>query len=1023
MTGAHLGTGDVVGTATQQAGGLVVTATGTDQSTALVDLSSGGSFNGSGGTSTSKTVPQLTAYVGNSSGVNVTGNITVESASMTGSNASSVGANGGIVDVNESTSFANDEPTLNTYVGSSANIVSGGNITVESLHGAAPLPVSNGDFTRSQINSTTNTITFPQSTGLETGDTVTYSQNGNPPIGGLTEGSVYPVIATSGNTLQLGVSFPAASVDIENDTINFSSPDNLQSGELVVYEPYYAIIGGLTAGSTYEVNVITPTSIKLLPAGSPLPTPTAFNPSIDINDNEIFLSGFTDGEAVTYRAPTPLQVEPEQISNSIINLGTDASGLPNLDSFYDGEPVTYEPADGATLIGGLKAGKTYYVIVVTPDQFQLSSSRHNNVPGAPISLTVPLGATGVQTFSSNDNQPVGGLVSGDTYYVINATSYSFQLSVKPGSNKVISLNTSKSTGEMLDTIGVEGIDFTDALGTTVNLVIPLNKSMAAGTYQLVGVGGLTGVLFNSTGGGANAIADGSSGGGVDIGGSLAIADSTPSLATYLGTSTHLTAGGSIAITATSYANASANGTNIGAGFVAVGQGIADVAINHDVHVNVGDSDVISAQGNFTLQALSNNGVVAKTDSDGGGAIDFADAETTVALYPLTSAAVGSNAKITAGSGILVSSQTNTTANQVTATANGDGLGVNAYANVELDLTVPIPGNPIYAYTETTIETGAALAAQETTIQAVTAYDLESNSTATSGAFGAKDEGDAASNADDTSLVTIMPGATITGTDFVDIEATHNDCIALSTAYCDTDVAAGQAFATAVTNVVGPSWFDATQPDVSEIVANPGATIVTPDLEVSALVDLSANYTSTAKGGFAVGHYAYLHGQVLANRTIDWNADVVSGGGVGNSVLIVDANGTVDPSSTITPTITPTQIIVPNITGTGATGVINFVANEITGVGVLDNSDSRAARRQPGYFLLFVDIGRHPTPELLQERPGRQRHQPPRCRQLSPQRGHQCRQRPRAGKSLWFQGRGRTLLDLGGYRKSRHDRQP
>ena len=776
-----------------------MTATGEDQTTTSVDLSSGGSFNGSGGTATADTQPNLTAYIGNSSTVNVTGNITVESTSMTEADASAVGANGGIVDVNESISSAVEQPTLNTYIGSTATIVAGGNITVESLHGAAPVPTSNGDFTPSQVSN--NTITFPNSTDLQTGDTVTYLQNGNPPIGGLTSGRVYPVIATSGNTIQLGLS--SSIVNPLDDEIGFSSPDDLQSGDEVVYEDEGPPLEGLTPGATYEVYVLSPTTIKLLPAGSPLPTIKSFDPADQVGDNYIDIPGFSDGEAVTYTAPAPLEIQPEQISNSTINLGTDSSGNPNLVPFSNGEQVTYEPIDNATVIGGLTAGHNYYVIAIAPNQFQLSTSVHNGVPGAPIALQVPANATGLQSFSATDQQAIGGLVSGQTYYVINATPYNFQLSAEPGSSKVISLNVSHSNG--IHTIGVEGIDFSTPNGTlgSMNLIFPLSTAGASGTYQLVGVGGPTGVLFKSSGGGANAIADGSSGGGVDIGGSLADAASNPSVSTYLGDSTHLTAGGNVVITATSYANASANGTNIGAGFIAVGQGIANVAITHNDHVNVGNNDVITAQGNFILQALSNNNVVATTDSAGGGAVEIADAETTVTLYPLTSAAVGTNSQITAGSAILVNSQTNTNASNVSATANGGGLGVNAYSNVELDLTQPVPGNPVYAYTETTIENGACPRGAKHDdsgrgiVRPVVEFDFHLRRLCEKG------EGDAAANADDTALVTIMTGATITGTDSVDIEARHDNSSVYSIASSDTAVAAGQSFSTATTNVVGP----------------------------------------------------------------------------------------------------------------------------------------------------------------------------------------------------------------------------
>ncbi len=70
--------------------------------------------------------------------------------------------------------------------------------------------------------------------------------------------------------------------------------------------------------------------------------------------------------------------------------------------------------------------------------------------------------------------------------------------------------------------------------------------------------------------------------------------------------------------------------------------------------------------------------------------------------------------------------------------------------------------------------------------------------------------------------------------------------------------------------------------MTQVDAEPGATIVTPNLTVKALVTfMAASQIPIAYGGVIVGHYTHESGQVVANRTIHWNADVVSGGGVGH----------------------------------------------------------------------------------------------------------------------------------------------
>jgi FG-GAP-like repeat/FG-GAP repeat len=930
---AYLGDGAVVGTAAMKAGGLNVTATGLDTSTATVDLSGGGIFAGNGGNATTTTSPTLNAYLGNNSTVIVTGDITVESTSTTEGDANATGASGGIVDVNESLANASVTPTINTYIGSSAKLIAGGNITVESLHGATGAQLSTGDFTPANVNTTTNTITLSQDEGLQTGDIVTYAQNSNPPIGGLTDGSAYPVIVVNPNTVQLGASFDGAGVNPTNDTINFANPHNLENGERVVYEDNgNTPIGGLKSGSVYVVYVIDEDTIKLEPDGQIAPPPiTTFDPSASVTGNTFNFGGFSNGQAVTYRAPAPLGIAPQEISDSTINLGVDPNGTDIPDGFTNGEGVIYNPASGATTIGGLTPGKTYFVIAVADNAFQLSSSVKNGVPGGPITLTVPDDATGLQLFSAVNQQPIRGLTDGNTYYVVGATALSFQLSATPG-GKAISLNVSKSSGE--HTIAVEGIDFTSAGTGTQSLVLQLNPAGASGTYQLVGGAS---VHFASKGEhDASATAIGSGGGAVQIGGADAEVTSSPTVDTFVGDDADITAGGDIAITSTSFANTDADGTNTGGGFVAVGGGTANVRIVHKNSATVGDRAKIQAQGNFTLQAASLNHVVnASSDSSGGGFVQIASANTTVNVVPETLVEVGASAQITAAHSLQVDSQTDTVANSVYATTTGGGVGAQSESSAKVYI-----GKLADAYSQTTIDTGAALLARETTIQAVTSYELLPYATASAKAFGAKTVATSVADANDSSHVTIMTGATITGTNSVDIEALHDDLEVIAYAFSNCAAAFGQAFANTESTLVGPSSLDPSQPDMSQVDAEPGATITTPILRVKALATFAIEELAPdAHGGFIVGHYNKRAGQVVANRTIQWNSDVVSGGGTATGpTLIVNADGSVNPSSNITPTVTATQIIVPNITNSGPAGSITFEANEISRVRDGDKSD-------------------------------------------------------------------------------------
>ncbi len=455
-------------------------AAGADQSAANVNLSGGGAFSGQGGNATANTKPTLNAYLSSGSQVNAFGNVTVKSTSTTEGHAITTGASGGIVDVGESQSHVSLTPTINTYIGSQTTVVAGGSITVESLHGGQPAQVSDGSFKAAQVSN--NQITFtPLDHGLATGATVTYAQNGNPAIGGLTDGRVYPVISLTPTTLELGAAFNAATVNLANDTIVFPTADNLQDGDAIVYQNSGGTpIGGLTPGKTYLVRVIDSQTIKLVDPAQGFQTPSSFNPSTTVSNDTIHLSGFSNGQAVTYRAPAPLVVVSQNISQSIINLGSDKKGNPIPDGYTSGQPVVYSLAPGATAVGGLTPGTTYYVITVAANQFQLAAS-----PAVRRLTLNTASTTGGQLFGVAGVQPIGGLVDGNTYYVINDNASGFQLAATPGGS-ALPLSASNSTGT--HTLGVEGVAFTTAGSGVQDLVYPLTTSGASGTYRLIGAG-------------------------------------------------------------------------------------------------------------------------------------------------------------------------------------------------------------------------------------------------------------------------------------------------------------------------------------------------------------------------------------------------------------------------------------------------------------------------------------------------------------------------------------------------------
>lgn len=121
--------------------------------------------------------------------------------------------------------------------------------------------------------------------------------------------------------------------------------------------------------------------------------------------------------------------------------------------FEDGDEVIYNvPASPAYAINGLTDGNTYYVVSKTTNTFKLASTSG----GTAINLTFPTVTVDADdpsvvdiatdkvitanTFTNGDyvvydnggGTDIGGLVNGDSYYIVNRTASEFQLSLTSG---------------------------------------------------------------------------------------------------------------------------------------------------------------------------------------------------------------------------------------------------------------------------------------------------------------------------------------------------------------------------------------------------------------------------------------------------------------------------------------------------------------------------------------------------------------------------------------------------------------
>ena len=472
-TQAYVGNGSFIGSAAHPSGSVTITATSIDQGNNNVSAGSGGILTGNGSTVDTNIKPMITAYVDQNASIDANGSVTVTATSTRAeghSTGSSISVGGAAVGAPGAT--ATTAPVITGYLAKGSSIIATGSVTVEAIANDTP----SQPFTDliQGVDPSTGTITFP-SHGLIDGDLVQYNPNGDAkhPFRRRMVRSVrsrdYRVIVTGPDTLKLGASFQAVSiiadplnapvgVDPTKNVIEFAGPDQFVTGDAVHYDPDGggSISTQLTATGTYFVRVINPNTIKLYTThAAAIATFDSFDPSSSSNVSSNTFNfndkGFTLNELVTYEAPAPQAFAGGAVVNG------NQIKVTSTSSFHTGDQVIYRTnaPSGTVPIAPLVNGGTYFVIVVDGTTLELDASRADatSAHSSPISLT-PVSNS---PFTEQVQQPaIGGLVDGDTYFVVNPRSGSFQLS-STSSGSAISLTTSGTSG--LHQIGPDGIQF------------------------------------------------------------------------------------------------------------------------------------------------------------------------------------------------------------------------------------------------------------------------------------------------------------------------------------------------------------------------------------------------------------------------------------------------------------------------------------------------------------------------------------------------------------------------------------
>ena len=685
-------------------------------------------------------------------------------------------------------------------------------------------------------------------------------------------------------------------------------------------------MGGLVNGRVYIVKVIDSKTVKLVDSTNVPAAPLSFT-GANVAGNTITIANnaFQNGQAVTYTAPSATSFSTGSVDELVTNNALTAAltaydiYLGSTSGFTSGDEVIYTTADGSNPITGLTSGDRYYVIVnpSQPGAIQLAATYADAVgsPGdpnanppvaatppnpIPISVVSGLHRPVAASILKVTDQPIGGLVSGVTYYVANATTSTFQLAATATlaaaaastPSDVLTLTPTDSVSGVVlsgtSTIGTEGVDFT-ALGTGIQeLVIDLT-SPGSGTQQLQGVGGAR-ALASARGadGVATAAQSSSGGGGIQVSSSSTTASSRPTVQLTVGSGAAL-AGNDVSILAESFANLSAVSANGGGGAIALGSATASVTAVNLVGLSLDDGSSITAGHNISVLSYAVENPSTLSGTDGGGVVDFAKARAVTTVTYSSQVQTGSNVTLVAKNQAAVESESTLGASAI-ASADASGLGANADANNDSSQGVFVGTNDAPALTQTTIGSGTSISAPTVTVEAlVNGLVASARSDSSTSALGADDNSAANVVVHDLVRVDLQSGSSIFGDNFANVIAGHTGVFVQSFSSADSSGLGADTNASANTD-----YFSLSQVDIES-----GAYVASGSVTINAFQSIGSYDRSTDWSGATFdGGDSNTSGSYSAGRSVVMDG-AISLIALTNPTLFIDGNGNIVQARDIT----------------------------------------------------------------------------------------------------------------------------
>ena len=750
---------------------------------------------------------------------------------------------------------------------------------------------------------TNNTIAFNQPTNLQTGETIVYTANpagtsGNTPIGGLTDGGTYFVIATDSTHIKLAASYNDA---IAGNAITLTPSVGNGTSQL-----FSAGQNAVADSARSSASAAAPTD----PAGASLSTPVASGTTAAIDGG-----GTITASSVAVNAN-------QQMNVSVLAGGASA---------------------GAVAVGvGLA--------VVTVD---------SNVSAyiGPAVAVDGLGGAGNLSITANRNSTISALgIAGSLSGFVSvggAVAY-----VTDGSSTVAFLGADYSAGGVLegststDPMTVGGAGFANVtVKATQDAVIDLSvgalavsagaglgaaiafADIGASTTALIGDNAIVGAVVNGVTTPIGAVTVTASGtqdiepyqsylpmsialGGGFLGGAAGVAEIKIDGATTaaIGDAATINANGTVDVSATgsATANVSLDGASIGA--IAVGVVISTVTASPAVTARVGARDKITA-GAITVAANGTVNVSADASPAAGGILAGSGGVVTADAEPVTEAVVGAGAILSAIGSINIGVVGSTTAQ---STMTGGDLGgvaigigkanatINATELTDIGATTTLAGG-------TVLSGQAMLAGAAVAINSAGTSYANANSTGAGGGAGAAEEADLTTSETDRTTTTIEAGDTVAAVGELRIGSTGSmtgystptgsSYGIVGTVGATASLTATQSIGTNILANTTPTGATVIEGGTLDVTANIGGLNVnaSPASTAGGLVPLSTSTavgTVTSTGTIAIDDGATLGGETAANFGATANALTVSSA----ANAIADGLGTSDAVATLSLTI-------------------------------------------------------------------------------------------------------------------------